>query len=116
VSLVNRTVRLELAKAAERAAVAGQVVLALAIACGAGPLAGERLRRSVEAVAREASGALTIDALAERGSLELAFTATPEDGWADRAVAMLEPHGAVRTPSGVEVRVYRALLRRVPDV
>jgi hypothetical protein len=113
---MNRTVRLELPRAAERAAVAGQVVLALAIACGAGPLPGERLRRAVEAIAGAAGGALTIDAVAERGSLELAFTATPDGGWADRAVAMLEPHGAVRTPSGVEVRVYRALLRRMPDV
>jgi hypothetical protein len=113
---VNRTVRLELPNAAERAQVAGQVALALAIACGMGPLTGERLRRSVEAAAAQAVGALTLDAVAQRGWLELALVATPDDGWADRAVAILEPHGAVRTPSGLEVRVQRAPLRRVADV
>jgi len=113
---MDRTVRLELANAAARAPVAGQVVLALALTCGTGPLAGERLRRSTEAAAGVATGALTIDAFAERGSLRLAFTASPEDGWADRAFPILEPHGAVRTASGLDVRVTRPSLRHTPDV
>ncbi len=113
---MNRTVTLELANAAARAPVAGQVVLALAIACGAGPVAAERLRRSAEAAAAAAPGALTIRAEAERGALELAFSAVPDDGWADRAFPILEPHGAVRTPSGVDVHVRRPSLRRAPDV
>ena len=101
---MNRTVRLELTNAAGRAPVAGQVVLALAIACGTGPLAAERLRRSAEAAAAAATGGLTIHAEAQRGALALAFSAAPEDGWADRAFPILEPHGAVRTPAGVDVR------------
>jgi hypothetical protein len=113
---VNRTVRLELANAAASAPVAGQVVLALAIACGTGPLAGERLRRSAEAAARVAPGALTIHAEVQRGALELAFSAVPDDGWADRAFPVLEPHGAVRTPAGVDVCVERPALHRAPDV
>jgi hypothetical protein len=113
---VNRTVRLELPNAAGRAPVAGQVVLALAIACGAGPLAGERLRRSVETSVSEAPGALVIDAVAERGSLDLALSADPDDGWADGAALALAGHGALRTPRGVELRVQRASLFRVPDV
>jgi len=113
---VNRTVRLELPNAAVRAPVAGQVVLALAISCGTGPLAGERLRRSVEAVAADTAGALTIDAVAERGELDLALSASPDDGWADRAAAMLEIHGAQRTADGVRVRVRRSALSRVADV
>jgi hypothetical protein len=113
---LNRTVRLELPNAAARSPVAGQVVLALAIACGAGPLAGERLRRSVQAAAAETTGALVIDAVAERGMLDLMFAATPDDGWADRATALLGHHGAVRTPGGVELRVQRASLFRVADV
>jgi hypothetical protein len=115
-SQVNRTVRLELPNAAARAAVAGQVVLALAIACGTGPLAGERLRRSVEAAAAEAPGALTVEAVAERGSLELELSAAPDEGWADRAASLLEPHRATRTSAGVQVRVLRAALRPVLDV
>jgi hypothetical protein len=113
---VNRTVRLELPNAARRSPVAGQVVLALAIACGAGPLAGERLRRSVEASVAEAPGAFVIDALAEHGSLDLALSADPDDGWADRAALALAGHGAVRTSRGVELRVQRASLFRVADV
>jgi hypothetical protein len=113
---VNRTVTLKLANAAARAPVAGQVVLALAIACGAGPLAAERLRRSAEAAAAAATGGLTIRAEAEPGALELAFSAVADDGWADRAFPILEPHGAVRTPSGVGVHLRRAPLHRVPDV
>jgi len=113
---VNRTVKLELANAAARAPVAGQVVLALAIACGTGPLAAERLRRSAEAAASAATGGLTIRAEARRGALELAFSAVPEDGWADRAFPILEPHGAVRTPAGVDVRVEHPSLHRAPDV
>jgi hypothetical protein len=113
---MNRTVRLELPNAAARVQVAGQVVLALAIACGTGPLAGERLRRSVEVAAAAATGALVIEAVAERGSLELMFSATPEDGWGDRALLILEPHGAVRTASGVGVHVRRPSLQRAPDV
>jgi hypothetical protein len=113
---MNRTVRLELPNAAARSPVAGQVVLALAIACGSGPLAGERLRRSVEAAAAEAGGALVIDAVAERGALDLAFSAAPDDGWADRAAVLMAQHGAVRTPAGVELRVQRASLFRVVDV
>ncbi len=113
---MNRTVRLALPNAARRAPVAGQVVLALAIACGTGPLAGERLRRAVEGVAAEAEGALTIDAVAERGRLELALTAAPDDGWADRALARLGQYDTERTPAGIMVRVQRASLRRVPDV
>jgi hypothetical protein len=113
---MNRTVRLDLPNAGRRAPVAGQVVLALAIACGTGPLAGERLRRSVEAVAAEAAGALAIEAVAERGRLELALWASPDDGWADRAVARLDQYNAERTPAGVAVSVQRAPLRRVPDV
>jgi hypothetical protein len=113
---VKRTVRLELANAAGQAPVAGQVVLALAIACGTGPLAAERLRRSAEAAAAAATGALTIHAEAQRGALELAFSAVPEDGWGDRAFLILEPHGAVRTPAGVDVRVERPSLHRAPDV
>jgi hypothetical protein len=113
---VNRTVRLELPNAAVRAPVAGQVVLALAIACGTGPLAGERLRRSVEAVAADAAGALTIDAIAERGELDLMLIASPDDGWADRAASMLEAHGAQRTAGGVRVRVRRTSLSPVVDV
>jgi hypothetical protein len=113
---VNRTVRLELANAAARAPVAGQVVLALAIVCGTGPLAGERLRRSAEAAARAATGGLTIHAEARRGALELAFSAVPDDGWADRAFPILEPHGAVRTPAGLAVHVQRPSLHRTADV
>ena len=113
---MNRTVRLELPNAASRARVAGQVVFALAMACGAGPLAGERLRRSSEEAARAATGALTIHAEARRGALDLAFSAVPEDGWADRALPILEPHGAVRTPAGIDVHVARPALRRVADV
>jgi hypothetical protein len=113
---VNRTVLLELPNAARRARVAGQVVLALAIACGTGPLAGERLRRSIEAVAAEAAGALTIAAVAQRGSLDLSLSASPNDGWADRAAALLEPHGAVRTVDGVRLQVRRTALSRVADV
>jgi hypothetical protein len=113
---VNRTVRLELPNASARSPVAGQVVLALAIACGTGPLAAERLRRSMEAVAAEAGGALTIDAVAERGELDLALSASPDDGWADRAAAMLEAHGAERTGGGVRMRVRRAALSRMADV
>jgi hypothetical protein len=113
---MNRTVRLTLPNAARRAPVAGQVVLALAIACGTGPLAGERLRRAVEGVAAEAQGSLLIDALAERGRLELALAATPDDGWADRALARLGQYETERTPAGITVRVQRAALRRVPDV
>ena len=113
---MNRTVRLELANAAVRAPVAGQVVLALAIASGVGPLASERLRRSVEAAAGVATGALTIDAVAEQGSLQLALTAVPHDGWADQAFSILEPHGAVQTASGLDVHVKRAELHRAPDV
>ena len=113
---MNRTVRLELPNAAGRSPVAGQVVLALAIACGAGPLAGERLRRAGPAAAADAPGARVIDAVAERGSLDLALSAAPDAGWADRAAAVLAGHGAVRTPRGVELRVERASLFRVPDV
>jgi hypothetical protein len=113
---VNRTVRLELANAAASAPVAGHVVLALAIACGTGPLAGERLRRSAVAAARAAPGALTIHAEVQRGALELAFSAVPDDGWVDRAFPVLEPHGAVRTPAGVDVCVERPALHRAPDV
>jgi hypothetical protein len=113
---VKRTVRLELANAAARAPVAGQVVLALAIACGTGPLAAERLRRSAEAAAAAATGGLTIHAEAQRGALELTFSAVPEDGWADRALPLLEPHGAVRTPAGVDLRVERPALHRASDV
>lgn len=113
---MNRTVKLELSNAAARAPVAGQVVLALAIGCGTGPLAGERLRRSVEAAAAAATGGLVIDAEAARGRLELELTASPEDGWADRALAILEPHGAVRTPSGVAIHVGRPSLQRASDV
>jgi hypothetical protein len=113
---VNRTVRLELVNAAGQAQVAGQVVLALAIACGTGPLAAERLRRSAEAAAAAATGGLTIHAEAQRGKLELAFSAVPEDGWADRAFPILEPHGAVRTPDGIDIRVERPALHRAPDV
>jgi hypothetical protein len=113
---MNRTVRLDLPNAAARTPVAGQVVLALAVACGTGPLAGERLRRSVEAVAAEAPGALRIEAAAERGRLELALEASPDDGWADRATARLGQYGAERTPAGVTLYVHRAALRRVPDV
>jgi hypothetical protein len=105
-----------LANAAARASVAGHVVLALAITCGTGPLAAERLRRSAEAAARAATGSLTIHAEAQRGALELAFSAVPDDGWADRAFAILESHGAVRTPAGVEVCVERPALHRLPDV
>lgn len=113
---MNRTVRLELPNAAARSAVAGQVVLALAIACGTGPLAGERLRRSVEAVAAEAAGALVIDAVAERGELDLVISASPDDGWGDRAASMLDAHGAERTAAGVRLQVRRAALSRVADV
>lgn len=105
-----------MANAAASAPVAGQVVLALAIACGTGPLAAERLRRSAEAAARAATGSLTIHAEAQRGALELAFSAASDNGWADRAFAILEPHGAVRTPAGVEVCVERPALHRAPDV
>ena len=91
-------------------------MLALAIACGTGPLAGERLRRSAEAAAAETAGALTIQAEARRGGFDLAFSAVPDDGWADRAFPILEPHGAVRTPAGVDVCVERSALRRAPDV
>jgi hypothetical protein len=96
--------------------VAGQVVLALAVACGAGPLAGERLRRSVEAAAAVATGGLAIDAVAERGALHLAFSASPDDGWADRALPILELHGAVRTASGLSLDVVRPSLQRASDV
>jgi predicted TPR repeat methyltransferase len=113
---VNRTVRLELPNAARRASVAGQVVLALAITCGTGPLAGERLRRSVEAVAAIAAGSLVIDAVADRGSLDLLLAASPDEGWADQAASLLEHHGAVRTPGGVRVQVQRTALFRVADV
>lgn len=113
---MNRTVRLELPNAARRSSVAGQVVVALAITCGTGPLAGERLRRSVEAVAALAPGALVIDAVADRGSLDLSLEALPDDGWADQAAAMLEHHGAVRTPCGVRVQVRRTALSGVADV
>ena len=113
---MNRTVRLELSNAAPRVRVAGQVVLALALTCGTGPLAGERLRRSVEAAAATATGALVIDAVAERGSLDLELSASPEDGWADRALPFLESHGAVRTPSGIRLHVQRPSLQRAPDV
>ena len=113
---MNRTVRLNLSNAAARAPVAGQVVLALAVACGAGPLAGERLRRSVEAAAAVATGGLAIDAVAERGSLHLAFSASPDDGWADRALPILELHDAVRTASGLSVDVLRPSLQRASDV
>lgn len=113
---MNRTVRLELANAADRVPVAGQVVLALAIRCGLGPLAGERLRRSVEAAALVATGALTIHAESRRGALDLTFSAAPDDGWADRALPILEPHGAVRTPDGVDLRVERPSLHRAADV
>jgi hypothetical protein len=113
---VKRTVRLELANAAARAPVAGQVVLALALACGTGPLAAERLRRSAEAAAAATTGGLTIQANAQRGALELEFSAVPEDGWAERVLPILEPHGAVRTPAGVDVRVQRPSLHRAPDV
>jgi hypothetical protein len=113
---MNRTVRLTLPNAAGRAPVAGQVALALAIACGTGPLAGERLRRAVEGVAAAAEGALTMDAVAERGRLELALTASPDDGWSDRALAQLRQYDARRTPAGISVRVQRAPLHRAPDV
>jgi hypothetical protein len=113
---VNRTVRLELPNAAARPRVAGQVVLALAVSCGTGPLAGERLRRSIEAVAGEAVAALTIVAVAERGELDLALSASPDEGWADRAASMLEAHGAQRTAEGVRLRVRRTALSRVADV
>jgi hypothetical protein len=113
---MNRTVRLDLPNAAARAPVAGQVVLALAIACGTGPLAGERLRRSVEAVAADSAGALAIAAVAERGELDLTISASPDDGWADRAASFLEPHGAERTADGVRVRLRRTALSRVADV
>ena len=113
---MNRTVVLELPNAAGRRRVAGQVVLALAIACGTGPLAGERLRRSIESVAAEAAGTLTIDAVAERGSLDLSLSASPDAGWADRAASLLETHGAVRTAGGVRIQVRRTALSRVPDV
>ena len=95
---------------------AGQVVLALALACGMGPLAAERLRRSVEAAAAAATGGLTIHAESQRGALELTFSAAPDDGWADRALPILEPHGAVRTPAGVDLRVERPSLHRAADV
>lgn len=113
---MNRTVRLELPNPARRAPVAGHVVLALAIASGTGPLVGERLRRAVQRVAAEAEGVLTIDAIAERGRLELELSASPDGGWADRAVARLDQYDVERTPKGVAVRVHRASLRRVPDV
>ncbi len=113
---MNRTVRLELANAAAGAPVAGHVVLALAIACGTGPLAGERLRRSAEAAALAATGALTIHAEARRGALDLSFSAAQDDGWAERALPILEPHGAVRTPAGVDLRVERPSLHRAADV
>jgi hypothetical protein len=113
---VNRTVRLELPNAAVRPRVAGQVVLALAVACGTGPLAAERLRRSMEAAAAETAGALTIEAVAARGELDLALSASPDEGWADRAASMLEAHGAQRTAEGVRVRVRRTALSRVADV
>ena len=113
---MNRTVRLELPNAAARSPVAGQVVLALAIACGAGPVAGERLRRSVQAAAAAAPGSLAINAVAERGSLDLTFSADPDEGWADRATQLLAQHGAVRTEDGVELRVERTSLFRVADV
>lgn len=113
---MNRTVRLELSNAAASAPVAGQVVLALAVGCGTGPLAAERLRSSVDAAAALATGVLVIDGVAGRGSLELVFSVSPDDGWADRALAILEPHGAVRTPAGVGVQVRRAPLQRAADV
>jgi hypothetical protein len=113
---VKRTVRLELANAAARAPVAGQVVLALAMACGTGPLAAERLRRSAEAAAAAATGGLTIHAEVLRGALELGFSAVPDNGWADHVLAIFEPHGAVRVPTGVDVRVERPSLHRTPDV
>jgi hypothetical protein len=113
---MNRTVRLDLSNAAAQAAVAGQVVLALAVACGAGPLAGERLRRSVEAAAAVATGRLAVDAVAERGSLHLAFEASPDDGWADRALPILHGHDAVRTASGLSIDVLRPSLQRTSDV
>jgi hypothetical protein len=113
---MSPTARLELSNAAAQAPVAGQVVLALGVGWGAGPLAAERLRRSVEAAVARATGALVIDAVVDGGSLELALSASPEDGWADRALAILEPHGAVRTPAGIRVRVGLAPLRRASDV
>ena len=91
-------------------------MLALAIACGTGPLAGERLRRAIETIAAEAPGTLTIDAVAERGSLDLTLAASPDEGWADRAASLLDSYGAVRTADGVRVQLQRTALARVADV
>ena len=70
----------------------------------------------MEAVAAETAGSLTIEAVAVRGELDLAISASADEGWADRAVSMLDAHGAQRTAEGVRVRVRRTALSPMADV
>jgi hypothetical protein len=109
---MNRTVTLELPNARARAAVAGHVVFALAVKCGAGLLAAERLRRSVEDAATAAPGSLRLDAAVEPGCLTLSII-SGDRAWLERALETLAAHGAAPTGGGLELRMAVHRLRPV---
>ncbi|MDX6591993.1 MAG: hypothetical protein QOJ13_1189 [Gaiellales bacterium] len=108
---LQRTVSIRADDAGKAAAVAGQVVLAMALRAGFSPLTADRLGVDVAGALSEISGPLELALGAEGGRLEaLLGCAGPE---APHLARSLDGHGASVVAGGVELVLTRTELRAV---
>lgn len=106
---MNRTLQLDLADTRHKGAVAGQVVLGVAVAAGLPPLAASRQARAVRSVCDALPGGLRLSAREDPdGARSIAINA-PGAGWGDLPPAAAEVLGA-----SINGRDLVFVLRRPP--
>lgn len=108
---LERTVSMRATDAARAAAIAGQVVLAMALRAGFSPLTADRLGVDVADALGGISGPLELAVGAEGGRLEAHLGCAAEE--AQRLAYRLDAHGASVVDGGVDLVLKRTELRAV---
>jgi hypothetical protein len=108
---LQRTVSIRAGDAPRAAAVAGQVLLAMALRAGFAPLSADRLGVDVTDALSRITGALDLSVGAESGRLEAHLGCDPSE--APPLARSLDGHGASVVPGGVDLVLTRTELRAV---